>query len=60
MREADAMEAVSLERAPENPGAFTVWGMMNGITSAAKGLQYADGRVALAMSAGSLLATTRG
>lgn len=60
MPEADALEAVSLVRAPENPGAFTVWGMVNGITSAAKGPQYSDGRVALAMSAGSLLATTLG
>lgn len=45
MPEADAMEVVELVRAPENPGEYTVWGVVNGITSAAKSRPYAADRV---------------
>ncbi len=44
MPEADAMEVADLVRAPENPGEFTVWGVVNGITSAAKAAPYAADR----------------
>jgi hypothetical protein len=55
--EADAMEVADLVRAPENPGAFTVWGVVNGITSAAKALAYADDRADLSAVAGSVLSS---
>lgn len=55
MPEADALEAVSLVRAPENPGELTVWGVVNGITSAAKGLAYAEGRAAQSAAASQVL-----
>jgi hypothetical protein len=45
MSEADALEAVSLVRTPENPGEFTIWGVVNGITSAAKASAFAAERV---------------
>jgi hypothetical protein len=48
----EVIEAVSL---PENPGDLSVWGVVNGLTSVAKLEPYAEGRVALAASAGELL-----
>lgn len=57
MPEADALEVADLVLAPENPGEFTVWGVVNGITSAAKGRAYAEGRTALSSVAGQVLAT---
>jgi hypothetical protein len=44
MSEADAMEAADLVRAPENPGDFSVWGVVNAMTTAAKALPYASER----------------
>jgi hypothetical protein len=48
----EVLEAVSL---PENPGDLSVWGVVNGLTSVAKLEAYAEGRVALAATAGDLL-----
>lgn len=56
MPEADALEAVDLVRAPENPGVFTVYGIANGITSAAKALPYANDRVERGVLAARVLA----
>jgi hypothetical protein len=36
LSQADAREVVHLVREPENPGVLTVWGIVNGLTSAAK------------------------
>lgn len=47
-----AIEAVFL---PTNPGELTTWGVTQGLTSVAKTLAYAEGRVALAATAGELL-----
>lgn len=57
--EADAMEVADLVRAPENPGEFSVWGVVNGVTSAAKGLAYAEDRTALSVVAGRVLAAAQ-
>jgi hypothetical protein len=48
----EVLEAVHL---PENPGDLSVWGVVNGLTSVAKFEPYAEGRVALAATAGGLL-----
>jgi hypothetical protein len=56
MPEADAMEAVDLVRAPENPGEYTTWGIVNGVTSAAKALPYANDRVERGLLAARILA----
>ena len=53
--EADAMEVADLVRAPENPGTFSYWGVVNGITSAAKGLAYAGDRTDMSSVAGNVL-----
>lgn len=55
MAESEAIQSVDLVRAPENPGEFTVWGVANGITSAAKGLAYADDRTDMSAVAGNVL-----
>ncbi len=55
LAEADALEVADLVRAPENPGEFTVWGVLSGITSAAKGAAYADERLGRSTLAGRLL-----
>ena len=57
--ESDALEVAELVRAPENPGEFTVWGVVNGITSAAKASPYASERVDVSALAGTVLATVR-
>ncbi len=57
MTEADATEATELVRAPENPGEFTIWGVVNGITSLAKGLAFAESRLSASASAGRLLSS---
>lgn len=49
----DVIEAVFL---PENPGELSHWGVVNGLTSVAKTLRYADERVDLARAAGDLIA----
>lgn len=54
--EADATAAADLVRAPENPGEFTVWGVVNGITSAAKAMAYAGDRADFSTVAGEVLA----
>lgn len=59
MAEVDAMEAVELVRAPENPGEFTVWGVVNGVTSAAKAGTYAEDRTERSMTAGRILAAAQ-
>ena len=48
----EVLEAVRL---PENPGDESVWSYVNAITSTAKLEPYAEGRVALAATAGELL-----
>lgn len=48
----EVMEAIHFE---ENPGDLSVWGVLNGLTSVAKLEPYAEGRVALAATAGELL-----
>ena len=53
--EEDAREVVDLAFAPENPGDLTVWGVVNGITSAAKGHAFANDRTAIGTLAGSVL-----
>lgn len=58
--EADATAAADLVRTPENPGEFTVWGVVNGITSAAKALAYAGERADFSVIAGDVLAATAG
>jgi hypothetical protein len=50
----DVVDAVFL---PENPSELTHWGVVNGLTSVAKALPYADDRVELSRFAGQLLAT---
>lgn len=45
MPEAEALEVADLVRAPENPGEYTLWGVVNGITSAATSRPYASDRV---------------
>ena len=59
LAEADAREAADLVRTDENPGVYSVWGVANGLTSAAKALPYADERADLATTAGRLLAASR-
>jgi hypothetical protein len=58
MSESDALEAASLVRAPGNPGEFTVWGVVNALTSAAKAGGYADERFDRSAVAGRVLAAT--
>lgn len=58
--EADATAAADLVHTPENPGEFTVWGVVNGITSAAKALAYAGERADFSVIAGDVLAATAG
>jgi hypothetical protein len=55
MPEADALEVVDLVRAPENPGEYTVWGVVNGITTASKALTFASDRADMGALAGSIL-----
>jgi len=55
MPEADALEVAELVRAPENPGVYSVFGVVNGITSAAKGLPFAAQRTELSALAGQVL-----
>jgi len=57
LTEADALEAADLVRSPENPGDFTVWGVVNGLTSAAKAGPYADDRFDRSVIAGRILAS---
>jgi len=56
--EADAREIVELAYAPENPGDLSVWGVVNGITSAAKGYGHAEGRTRVGALAGRVLQST--
>ncbi len=58
MPEGDALEVADLVRAPENPGEFTVWGVVNGITSAAKALPHATARTDASTVAGTILSST--
>ena len=55
LSEADAREVVMLARAPENPGELSVWGIANGITSAAKAYANADDRVRVSSLAGRVM-----
>ena len=48
----DVVDAVFL---PENPGELTVWGVVNGLTSVAKAMPYAEEREKLQRVAGELL-----
>lgn len=57
LAEADATAAADLVRAPENPGEFSVWGVVNGITSAAKTMAYAGDRADFSTVAGEVLAS---
>ena len=56
--EADAREMVELAYLEENPGDLSVWGIANGITSAAKGHRYAENRVRASVFAGRILTAT--
>ena len=56
---ADAREAVELVRDPLNPGDFTVWGVVNGLTSAAKGPIHAADRAARSELAGRVMELVR-
>lgn len=55
--EADAREIVELAYAAENPGDLSVWGVVNGITTAAKGHAHAESRSRTSLLAGRILAT---
>lgn len=55
---ADAMEIVDLAHAPDNPGDLSVWGVVNGITSAAKAHSHAERRAHWSALAGRLLNNT--
>ncbi|MCK6478653.1 MAG: hypothetical protein L6R43_00470, partial [Planctomycetes bacterium] len=54
-----APEVLKAVHLPENPGEMTVWGVVNGITSVAKGMAYAEGKTQLASVAGELLANAK-
>ncbi len=56
LSEAGAAGVADLVLAPENPGEFTVWGVVNGITSAAKAMAYAGDRADFSTVAGEVLA----
>ncbi len=56
--ESDAREIVDLVYSPENPGDLSVWGVVNGITSAAKGHAYAEARTRISALAGRILTAT--
>ena len=56
--EADAREIVELAYAEEDPGDLSVWGVVNGITSAAKAHRYAEARTHVSNLAGRVLSTT--
>ena len=56
--QADAREIVHIARSPENPGDLSVWGVVNGITSAAKSGTHAESRQRISSLAGRVLATT--
>ena len=56
--EADAREIVELAYLEENPGDVSVWGIVNGITSAAKGHAYAESRTRVGSLAGRVLTAT--
>ncbi len=53
--EADAREIVELAYAEENPRDLSVWGVVNGITSAAKAHRYAEDRTRVGALAGRVL-----
>jgi hypothetical protein len=57
LSEADAREVVALVREPENPGDLSVWGVVNGITSAAKAYAHAEHRSRISNLAGRILET---
>jgi hypothetical protein len=48
-------EVVDAAFLPENPGELTVWGVVNGLTSVAKQMPYAEERAKLQRVAGELL-----
>lgn len=55
LSQADAREIADLVRDPENPGEFTVWGVVNGVTSAAKAHSLAADRAGASAVAGRIL-----
>jgi len=48
---------VDLAYLEENPGDLSVWGIVQGITSSAKGHQYAEERTRVGALAGHILAS---
>jgi hypothetical protein len=58
LSQADAREVVHLVREPENPGDLSVWGVVNGITSAAKAYAHAENRSRVSNLAGRILTAT--
>ena len=55
LSESDAREVVDLVYAPENPQDMSVWGIVNGLTSAAKAHRYAEDRTRVGALAGRVL-----
>jgi len=55
---ANSREIVHLVRSPENPGSLSAWGVVNGITSAAKGFAHAEDRARWSALAGRVLSST--